>query len=66
MCFHGTKQNRIEKTLLLFEAKSAFLQFAIKVFKIQPGYEFNLVDWGDVKLTPKPFSAWLILMQVKK
>ena len=65
MCFHGTKQNRIEKTLLLFESKSA-LQFAIKVFKMQPGYEFNLVDWGDVKLTPKPFSARLILMQVKK
>ena len=32
----------------------------------QPGYEFNLGDWGDVNLTPNPFSAWLILMQVKK
>lgn len=34
MCFDGTKQNRIEKTLLLFESKSAILQFAIKIFKI--------------------------------
>lgn len=46
MCFNGTKQNRIEKTLLLFESKSAILLFALKMFKIHfrdcKAFHYNL------------------------